>query len=257
MKYPHAKQLLLPENRTQRRIVPTQIIVHTAVDSKAATSLYPFFSRADVGAESHFFVNNTGGVEQYMDTEVMANANRFADTRAISIETEDDGDPEGNPWTGAQSLALVHLIDWLCRAHGIPRVRVPVWDQPGIGWHSMWSFREPEDLKGMLPTSPWTIFRGKTCPGKTRIRQFLDLILPSVQTLGYPPLAGGDDMLFVEATGSPSHPSNPCFLVIGGCWHHISSSEAYQWYANQWGDRLETVRFEDLDRLKRVEGLPI
>lgn len=257
MIYPQAKKLLLPENEVQRRIIPTQVIVHTAVDSKAATSLYPFFHRADVGAESHFFVTTTGQVEQYMDTEVMANANRFADVRAISIETEDDGDPEGNPWTGAQSLALVYLIDWLCRMHDIPRVRVPAWDEPGIGWHSMWGFTDPENLKGMLPDSPWTMFRGKTCPGKTRIRQFLDVILPSVEALGYPPVSGGDGMQFVEAVGSPTHPSNPCYLVIGERWHHIATPEAYQWYADHWGERREEVRFVDLDKLKRIEGIAI
>lgn len=204
--YPEATHLLLPENATQRRIRPTQAIVHTAVDSKAATSLYPYFSRGDVGAETHFFVRTTGQIEQYMDTEVMANANRFADVRAISIETEDDGDPEGNPWTGAQMIALTLLLDWICRTHGIPPVRVPAWDAPGIGWHSMWGFKDPENLKGVLPDSPWTMYRGKTCPGRTRITQFLEVVLPSLEAMQYPDRDQEDDELM------------DLWLYINGCY---------------------------------------
>lgn len=179
MRYPNAVWRPLPENSTQRKITATQVIVHTAVDSPAASSLFPFFSRGDVGAESHFFVKRNGVVEQYMDTGVMANANRTADVRAISIETEDDGNPEGLPWTDSQLRALTDLIAWCCDTHRIPRSLCPAHDRPGLGWHSMFGFKDPIAQTGPLD-NPWSSFRGKTCPGKTRIGQFLNTVVPAL-----------------------------------------------------------------------------
>ena len=179
MRYPHAVWRPLPENATQRKITPTQVIVHTAVDSPAASSLFPYFSRGDVGAESHFFVKRDGIVEQYMSTTVMANANRTADVRAVSIETEDDGNPEGLPWTEPQLQALIDLIGWLCDTHSIPRSLCGAHDWPGIGWHSMFGFIDPIAQRTPI-NNPWSSFKGKTCPGKTRIRQLLDVVLPAL-----------------------------------------------------------------------------
>ena len=169
-RYPSAVWRPLPENSHQGNITPTQVILHTAVDAPGPTSLYPFFARGDVSVESHFFVKFDGTVEQYMDTTVRADANRLANSRAISIETEDDGSPAQWPWTAAQVEALVDLILWISVRHGIPLERCPRWDQPGIGYHSMWG-----------APSPWTPAAGKTCPGSVRIRQFNDIILPRLR----------------------------------------------------------------------------
>lgn len=202
VRYPHAIWRPLPENNTQRRITPTQVIVHTAVDSPAASSLYPYFVRGDVGAESHFFVRRNGTVEQYMDTNVMAHANRSADVRAVSIETEDDGNPEGLPWTEPQLQALVDLLAWVCDTHGIPRSLCPAHDRPGIGWHSMFGFIDPINQTGAV-NNPWSSFKGKTCPGKTRIRQLLDVVLPALQPPPPPPAVDNEDiamhLIYVQA----------------------------------------------------------
>lgn len=191
MRYPHANWRPLPENNTQRKITATQVIVHTAVDSPAASSLFPYFSRGDVGAESHFFVKRNGTVEQYMDTAVMANANRTADVRAISIETEDDGNPEGLPWTDPQIQALTELIAWCCDTHRIPRDLCPAHDRPGIGWHSMFGFKDPLSQTGPID-NPWSSFRGKTCPGKTRIGQLLNTVMPAL--VAAPPPQSAEDV---------------------------------------------------------------
>jgi len=205
--YPAAVKRLLPENRTQQRITPTQIIVHTAVDAPGPSSLWPFFSRSDVHAESHFFVKNDGTVEQYMDSEVMANANRRADVRAISIETEDDGDPERNPWTAAQLEALVALIRWCGDEHNIPMVQCPAWDRPGVGYHSMWGFADPVAKTGPIRDNPWSVKFAKTCPGRTRTRQFLDVLLPALSPPPPPaaPVSSEDaamNLIFVPAWNS-------------------------------------------------------
>lgn len=158
----------LPENSTQSRITPTQVIVHSAVDSPSPlTSLFGFFRRTDVTVESHFHVMVDGTIEQYMDTTVRADANRYANVRAISIETEDNGDPDNTPWTPAQIESILKIIRWAHEVHDIPLRVTPAWDQPGIGYHSMWG-----------APGPWTPSRGKTCPGRVRITQFRDVLLP-------------------------------------------------------------------------------
>lgn len=169
-RYPGARWRPLPENRTEPRITPTQVIVHSAVDHPGPTSLYGFFAREDVYVESHFFVKFDGTVEQYIDTERQADANRRANWRAISIETEDDGDPDNTPWSTAQVEAILEIILWAHEVHGVPLEPCSTWDAPGIGFHSM--FGAP---------SEWTPAAGKTCPGRIRIDQFWQVLIPSLE----------------------------------------------------------------------------
>lgn len=174
--YPKATRLELPENRTQPRIRDaTQIILHSAVDAPGRSSLFGFFRRADVKVESHFFVTLDGRVEQYMDTTVVADANYKANPRAISIETEDDGNPNERPWSSAQLATLRALMVWLCRTEKIPARACSAWDKPGIGYHSQFG-------------GIWTPYRGKTCPGRARIPQVPGLIRSVAAALAAAPV---------------------------------------------------------------------
>lgn len=151
----------LPENATQADIDPDQAILHTAVDGPGRTSLFGYFGQEKITLESTFYVFMDGSIEQYMDTTVRADANRDANVRAISIETEDDGRPDITPWTPAQVKSLIKLLDWICEVHPkVQRRLCPAWDQAGIGYHTMWG-----------APSHWTPTAGKTCPGKARIPQ--------------------------------------------------------------------------------------
>ncbi len=166
---PFAVQRLLPENSSQPFIVPRAIILHTAVDSPTPnSSIHDYFARSDVGVESHFYVKDNGEIEQYIDTGRSADANLDANGFAISIETEDDGNPDQNAWNSAQLNSLVKLCAWLCDTHKIPKSQIPKWNGSGIGWHSMWG-----------APSHWTPSAGKTCPGPKRIPQ-VPLIIKAV-----------------------------------------------------------------------------
>lgn len=177
--YPDAVRRLLPENSTQPRIVPVSAIWHSAVDAPGPTSLHGYFARADVGLESHFFIRLNGVVEQYMDTEVRADANfranaffrdvgnRYVRCGAISVETEDEGNPNERPWTPAQMNSSIKLGKWIVATHRIPPVLCRQWDGDGFGYHTLF----PND---------WTNVRGKTCPGTVRIPQFKQEILPAI-----------------------------------------------------------------------------
>ena len=145
---------LLPEWDRQPRMTPTTIIDHSIVGS--ALGAWYYF-RDQTGIESHFIVRGTpsgsqdGRIWQLMDTGRRADANLNANAFAISIETEDNGDPDNFPWSRAQLESLRWLHGKLRAVHPtIPRRRCPGPGGGGLGYHSMWG-----------APSPWTPVAGK------------------------------------------------------------------------------------------------
>lgn len=199
-----AVQRILPENRTQARIVPRAVILHTAVDGPGDTDLAAYFGQVKVKAESHFYVTRRGDIVQMMDTTVEADANGTADKFAISVETEDDSAQRGSdilPWNAAQLDALIRLVDWCCRTHDIPRRRCTSAKLPGaagIGCHSQ-PMRERFDGTAH---NPWTAFQGKTCPGDARWAQYPGIVarVASMTTAPRPPEDDDDMTPAQEAT---------------------------------------------------------
>lgn len=176
---PFATHRLLPENNTAPRMVPRAVILHTAVDSATPnSSIFPYFGRADVLTESTFYVMDNGTIEQYMDTERQADANVSANPFAISIETEDDGNPEQTPWKLPQLNSIIKLVHWCCDVHEIPHKQITTPTGSGIGWHSMWGINTATHKP-----NPWTSAIGKTCPGGPRINQMGIVIQGEVSTM--------------------------------------------------------------------------
>lgn len=161
---PFATVKLLPESDSQPTIVPRAIILHSAA---GRGSLYRYF-RDSSNLESHFWISEKGVIEQYMDTERRAEANRDANTFAVSIETESSVQATER-WTTAQADAIVRLCVWLCESHGIPKRQIASPTGAGIGWHVM--FGAP---------GPWTPV-AKSCPGPARVIQARDEIIPAVR----------------------------------------------------------------------------
>jgi hypothetical protein len=196
---PFAQQRILPENATQRRIIPRTVILHTAVDGPGNTDLAAYFAQPSIKAESHFYVTWQGAIVQMMDTEIEADANGSADAFAISVETEDNSANRGSdilPWQPAQLDALVRLADWCCVTHHIPRrrstsARLP--DAAGIAYHSQ-PMRERFDGTAH---NPWTAYQGKTCPGDARVAQYPGVVA-RVAATNTPPPAGDDDVPYLE-----------------------------------------------------------
>lgn len=155
----------LPENKTEPKIDPRIMIFHSAAVN--VSSLYDAFNRDGNSIESHFFIKWDGEIEQYMDTNRQADANRYANDFAISVETEDDGDPNTQPWTDAQMVSKVRLFNWALQHHPrMERQECPAWDEPGFGYHTMWG-----------SPSPWTPV-AKSCPGHIRIKQYKEVLRP-------------------------------------------------------------------------------
>jgi hypothetical protein len=175
---PFATHKPLSENHTQGSITPRAVILHTAVSS--SNSLFDFFQNSS-NLESHFYVTDSGAIEQYMDTRVQADANKNANGFAVSIETEDGR--EIRPWTDPQLAALIRLCIWICDTHSIPKVQIPTANGSGIGWHVM--FGAP---------GPWTPV-AKVCPGAPRIAQTKTILIPAVAS-GVAQV--GDDMQLTD-----------------------------------------------------------
>jgi hypothetical protein len=162
-----AEQRLLPENRTQPISEGQRLVIyHSIVGS--AESAYGYFLRS-TNLESHFIVRKNGGVMQLIDTARTADANYRANGFAISVETEDNGRPDSDPWTAAQLYSLARLGIWARQHH--PKIKAQRADHTrgsGYGYHTM--FGAPSD---------WTPV-AKSCPGIIRIKQFNDVLLPSL-----------------------------------------------------------------------------
>ena len=191
---------LLPEWNSQARITPVLIIDHSQVGSSLGTY---FYFRDQTGIESHFSVRGRrsgardGHIWQFMNTSRAAEANRQANrfpngTGAISIETEDDGDPDRQPWTPRQLASLKWLHNKLVRTHPtIPRRRVSSatgTGARGLGYHTM--FGAP---------SPWTPV-SKTCPGKpVRVGQWDNELLPAFLRAEEDDVLNDDDRRWIHA----------------------------------------------------------
>jgi N-acetylmuramoyl-L-alanine amidase/LAGLIDADG-like domain len=156
---PHGgSQRLLPEWRSQGRITPIAIIDHSIVGS--AVGAWLLFRDAS-GLESHFIVRGRrsgaedGHIWQLMDTGRRADANRDANGYAISIETEDDGDPDTQPWTRAQLQSLAWLHNKLRSVHpSIPRRASRSCSDPaGLGYHALALHTEIPTTRGLRPLS--------------------------------------------------------------------------------------------------------
>lgn len=196
-KYSGAVWRPIRENTTQPGIRPTQVILHSAVGSGSLYDLFQY--RSDL--ESHFWVGFSV-VEQYVDTTIQADANLDANVRAISIESADNGDPDHFAWTDYQVDQIVSLLVWAHRTHGIPLRRCPAWDQPGIGYHTMWG-----------SPSHWTPV-AKTCPGAARINQFSGILARAVAQAG----SGEDEDMWLANVAGPDTRE---FLIVGETKIHI------------------------------------
>jgi hypothetical protein len=221
-RYPNALWQPLPENSTQTRIRPVQVILHTIVGSAAGA--IRVMQGDQTPGESHLVSPFRGQMTQLMDLDRRADCNWKVNAwvtpidleledgvvvkagtvcGAISIETEDDGTPEDTPWNANQ---LEHFADFLTFARTelqIPLHRCPDPFLPGVGYHSMFGFNrlaswDPHLTAGPYGSfidsrnrkvnvwNPWTNTVGKSCPGPARIAQFDGIVAEANRRLAPP-----------------------------------------------------------------------
>lgn len=177
--YPKANKRPININYTMTKTAKNAVLLHSSA-SDGLSSLYSFFNNPSTQASSHFHVDFSGNVEQYIDTDHVSWANRDGNSRSVTIETQGSGE---GPWTQAQMNAMAKLIRWICATHRIP-LRIMEnshTSTSGVGWHRI-------GIDGNFPSSGllrgrnargggevWSGF-GKTCPGDDRILQVPRLI---------------------------------------------------------------------------------
>ncbi|MGW0905051.1 peptidoglycan recognition protein family protein [Streptomyces sp. NPDC002853] len=167
--YPGAvKMELQPESDQQAAIKPTQFIVHSIIAPWTARRTYEYW-RDSTNLESHFGVDYEGTVGQYIGTQTRADANAGANRRAdgtgaVSAETASNT-AGSDPWNSKQIEDLIAIGAWLHKEHGLPLRICRSHTDPGYGYHSMF---------------PQWSTSGTSCPGKARIKQFREIVFPSI-----------------------------------------------------------------------------
>ncbi|MFI8412795.1 N-acetylmuramoyl-L-alanine amidase [Paeniglutamicibacter gangotriensis] len=177
--YPGAKKRLIDKWNKVKITRHRRVNLHVAVSE--AESLFGMFSRSN-SACSHFYVAKDGTVEQYIDTAYRSGADMNGNDSTISVETQGGvRDPEGEPWTAAQVIALVALWKWARDRHKIKN-QVAINTQTndnsaGLSWHRLGVEGNFAGRKGILSKSykpggiKFSSARGKICPGDAKILQ--------------------------------------------------------------------------------------
>src|SRR4051794_2281823 len=93
-----ATKMPLPQAAAMPTIAPSMIILHTNGGSGSCQGLFNYWSTNKSGVFSHFQVDRDGTAAQYQSTNLEAPAEFAGNHLAVSIETQDNGDPS-QPWT--------------------------------------------------------------------------------------------------------------------------------------------------------------
>jgi hypothetical protein len=138
--------------RSQKRV----LVMHTNGGGTDNGSLYGWFARPGNTVCSHFQVMWSGVIEQYMPMGKQAYAQHAGNAFAISVEFQDDGNPNA-PMSDAQ---LDTAID-LARELEIPHAVAGEDGSPeGYGYHALYSSWNKND---------------HDCPGGARLEQWRQL----------------------------------------------------------------------------------
>jgi hypothetical protein len=129
---------LVPYVGLHRRTPRKAAVLHTNGFDATNGSLFSGFSRNASGARgpdyahvgAHFQVKNDGSIEQYIDSDLSVGHAWDANSFAIGIETEDDGQCR-KKWTDAQVDSIVALLFEL----GVPPKLLEQTPSDGVGWH--------------------------------------------------------------------------------------------------------------------------
>ena len=92
------------------------LVLHVQVGNG---SLAGFFNNPASQVSAHFRASKTGQLEQYVDTDVIAWAQKNGNSNYLSVETE--GFPD-EPMTEAQLELVANLLTWCAETYNFPIV---------------------------------------------------------------------------------------------------------------------------------------
>lgn len=153
---------------------PKAVFLHTNGGGPHLTPWFDqLFQQTHQRLGSTFQVFRDGSIDQLCETESIIYAQYGASRWAVSIETEDDGNPH-TPWAPAQLAAIEKLVRWLHEEHGIPLKAMTSANDSGIGYHQQFAIYN---------------LSGHDCPGPVRVNQLVHTVIPRL-TAG--PHGGGN-----------------------------------------------------------------
>lgn len=155
---PWAEKKLIEPGGNDPRINARVGIWH--VDGGNARDLFNWFNGPSGGIESHCHTRTDGHTYQYRDFDFEADANFLANPFAASFETQGYAD---GIWTADQLAEMKRIMLWSVPNLGIPLQKPSRWDGAGWGYHTMFDQWHPEP---------------KSCPGRKRIAQYHDILVP-------------------------------------------------------------------------------
>lgn len=111
------------------------LILHHAVSNG---SLFGLFNSPSAQVSAHFWVSQSGAIEQYADTDVITWHARDLNGSYCGVETEGcSTSPYADPMSDAMVAALGRLYAEGMRRHGWPAVLCNAKGQPGFGYHRL------------------------------------------------------------------------------------------------------------------------
>lgn len=201
-----AKRVPLGAQKQPRMTSHDVFCFHTMVGSLSGTRAM-FLRNGFGGTESHFGTGADGELEQWQDIAYTADANLDGNSYVLSVENADYGPgfPKWNTndggavpaFTDAQIATLIRLgvaaalpggrpgsmhadcpRDWKCYGDGIPARLIPDTKRGrrGFGYHAQ-GVPGNELVAGGVA---WSSARGKVCPGRRRIEQIRNVIVPAI-----------------------------------------------------------------------------
>ncbi|HEY3437356.1 MAG TPA: N-acetylmuramoyl-L-alanine amidase [Actinotalea sp.] len=153
-------------------------------------SLFGFRS-APNRPSAHFWVSQTGVVEQYVDTEIRAEADVEGNDATVSVETEggeDKATAQIQEWTPPQLESITSLVAWIMSTHKI-ELRLATDSKPGpsshgLSWHRLGIDGNFPELPSLLAGRKqrgggmhYSTETGKVCPGDAKIRQIPGILV--------------------------------------------------------------------------------
>lgn len=156
------------------------LILHHAVQNG---SLYSFFNSPSAEVSAHFWVSQSGLIEQYVDTSTVAWHAKSLNSRYVGVETEGCTQPPyAEPMTDAMVNALARLYSEGHQRHGWPFQLINKEGQSGFGYHRM-----------AVQTA---------CPCDIRLNRRQDILNQAQGTTPTPtPTQESDDMIDATPTG--------------------------------------------------------
>lgn len=111
------------------------LVLHHAV---ANGSLFNWFNNPGAQVSAHFWVSQSGVIEQYVDTDIVSWHGRSLNTNYVGVETEGCvAAPHAEPMSEAMINAMARLYAEGIQRHGWPPTLISQEGQRGFGFHRM------------------------------------------------------------------------------------------------------------------------